>query len=125
MYYLHGSKTVVSQASATRKGSMMEVWDRQHEGTLAWRLPSRNKKPRPLPSTHKSGFVASVFEMPPEFEGVRVGDQLHVSDDGVMGWMVNQDGVLRGGFSLRHQRSLLPAEMHASYAQYIGVSEYG
>jgi len=63
--------------------------------------------------------------MPPEFEGVRVGDQLHVSDDGVMGWMVNQDGVLRGGFSLRHQRSLLPAEMHASYAQYIGGSEYG
>ena len=62
--------------------------------------------------------------MPPEFEGVRVGDQLHVFDDGVMGWMVNQDGVLRGGFSL-HQRSLLPAEKHASYAQYIGVSEYG
>jgi uncharacterized protein YegJ (DUF2314 family) len=72
-----------------------------------------------------SGFVASVFEIPPEFEGLRVGDRLHVSDDEVMDWMVNQDGVLRGGFSLRHQRSLLPPEKHAWYDQYIGVSEYG
>jgi hypothetical protein len=71
------------------------------------------------------GFVASVFEMPPEFEGLRVGDQLNVSDDGVMGWMVNPDGGLRGGLSLRHQRSLLPAEMHGWYAQYFGGSEYG
>jgi uncharacterized protein YegJ (DUF2314 family) len=72
-----------------------------------------------------SGFVTSVFEIPPEFEGVRVDDQLHVSDEEVMDWMLNQDGVLRGGFSLRHQRSLLPPEKHAWYDQHIGVREYG
>jgi hypothetical protein len=42
-----------------------------------------------------------------------------------MGWIVNQHGVLRGGFSLRRQRSLLLAEQRAWYDQYIGASGYG
>ncbi|HEX8472766.1 MAG TPA: DUF2314 domain-containing protein [Pyrinomonadaceae bacterium] len=71
-----------------------------------------------------SGFIASVFEIPPEFKGIQVGDMVEVSDDGVMDWMVNQNGVLHGGFSLRYQRSLLPPEKHAWYDQHIGVSEY-
>lgn len=72
----------------------------------------------------RSGFVASVFEIPPEFKGVQIGDAVRVSDDEVMDWMVNQNGVLHGGFSLRYQRSLLPREKHAWYDQHIGVSEY-
>lgn len=72
----------------------------------------------------RSGFMASVFEIPPQFEGVRVGDEVRVSDDEVMDWMLNQNGVLHGGFSLRYQRSLLPPEKHAWYDRHIGVSEY-
>lgn len=71
-----------------------------------------------------TGFVAAVFEIPPEFKGIRVGDRVSVSDAEVMDWMVNQSGVLRGGFSLRYQRSKLPPERRAWYDQHIGVSEY-
>jgi hypothetical protein len=38
--------------------------------------------------------------------------------------MVNQSGVLRGGFSLRYQRSKLAPERRAWFDQHIGVSEY-
>jgi uncharacterized protein YegJ (DUF2314 family) len=71
-----------------------------------------------------AGFVATVFEIPPAFEGIRVGDQVSVSDTEVMDWMVNQSGVLRGGFSLRYQRSKLPPERQASFDQRVGVLEY-
>jgi len=71
-----------------------------------------------------SGFVATVFEIPPEFKGIRVGDQVNISDAEVMDWMANQAGVLRGGFSLRYQRSKLPPERRAWFDQHIGVSEY-
>ena len=64
MYYLYGSKTVVSQASATRKGSMMEVWDRQHEGTLAW-MPTEgkpaNKYPTRIIIARIDGVLVSSF----------------------------------------------------------------
>ena len=71
-----------------------------------------------------AGFVATVFEIPPEFEGIRVGDKVSVSDTEVMDWMVNQSGVLRGGFSLRYQRSKLPPERQAWFDQHVGVLEY-
>ena len=71
-----------------------------------------------------AGFVASVFEIPPEFKGMRVGDQVTVSDAEVMDWMVNQSGLLRGGFSLRYQRCKLPPERRAWFDQHVGVSEY-
>ena len=71
-----------------------------------------------------AGFKASVFEIPPEFEGIEVGDEISVRDTEVMDWMVNQNGVLRGGFSLRFQRSKLPPERVAWFDEHIGVLEY-
>lgn len=72
----------------------------------------------------RSGFVASVFEIPPQFKGVRVGDELAVPNREVMDWMVNREGELHGGFSLRYQRSKLPPERHAWYDAHIGVTKY-
>jgi uncharacterized protein YegJ (DUF2314 family) len=71
-----------------------------------------------------AGFVATVFEIPPEFKGIRVGDQVSVPDTEIMDWMANQSGVLRGGFSLRYQRSKLPPERQAWFDQHVGVLEY-
>lgn len=70
------------------------------------------------------GFVTTVFEIPPEFKGIRVGDEINVSDAEVMDWMVNRSGKLSGGFSLRYQRSKIPPEERASFDEHIGVSEY-
>jgi uncharacterized protein YegJ (DUF2314 family) len=52
-----------------------------------------------------SGFWASIFEIPPEFTSYQVGDEVDVPENAVLDWMLNQDGVLHGGFSLRYQRS--------------------
>jgi uncharacterized protein YegJ (DUF2314 family) len=71
-----------------------------------------------------TGFIASVFEIPPEFKGIRVGDQVTVADAAVMDWMLNQSGTLRGGFSLRYQRSKLPPERRVWFDQHVGVSHY-
>ena len=71
-----------------------------------------------------SGFVASVFEIPWEFEGIGVGDEMEVPDTDVMDWMINRDGELHGGFSLRYQRSKLPPEKRAGFDEHIGVSSY-
>jgi uncharacterized protein YegJ (DUF2314 family) len=72
----------------------------------------------------RPGFVASVFEIPPEFKGIKVDDEVRVPNGEVMDWMLNQDGVLRGGFSLRYQRSRLPADKRAGFDKHIGVTEY-
>ena len=46
-------------------------------------------------------FVAEVFEIPPEFAGVAIGDEIRVPRDEILDWMVNEDGALHGGFTLR------------------------
>lgn len=71
-----------------------------------------------------SGFWASIFEIPPEFTSYKVGDEVDVPETAVLDWMLNQDGVLHGGFSLRYQRSLLPEEKRAEFDRHIGVVRY-
>jgi len=69
-------------------------------------------------------FVASVFEIPAEFTNYHVGDQLQVADADVMDWMIIEKGVLCGGYSLRYQRSKLPANERTAFDEYIGVMRY-
>ncbi|HYW14238.1 MAG TPA: DUF2314 domain-containing protein [Longimicrobium sp.] len=71
-----------------------------------------------------AGFRASIFEIPSEFAGYKVGDVLDVPETAVLDWMLNQDGVLHGGFSLRYQRALLPEEKRAEFDRHIGVLRY-
>lgn len=73
---------------------------------------------------NSTGFEATVFEIPPEFKGIAVGDRVTVADAEVVDWMVNKSGVLHGGFSLRYQRSKLPPERRAWFDNHIGVSVY-
>jgi uncharacterized protein YegJ (DUF2314 family) len=70
------------------------------------------------------GFRAEVFEIPPEFKEINVGQQVEVLEANVMDWMVNERGRLHGGFSLRYQRSKLPAEKQSWYDGHVGVTEY-
>jgi uncharacterized protein YegJ (DUF2314 family) len=69
-------------------------------------------------------FIAEVFEAPGGLAGIKVGDSLSVPGAELLDWMVNEDGVLHGGFSLRYQRSLLPEERHPWFDQYIGAERY-
>jgi uncharacterized protein YegJ (DUF2314 family) len=69
-------------------------------------------------------FVGKIAEIPGEFGGYRVGGSIEVTADAVTDWMVNENGVLHGGFSLRYQRSKLPEEKRAGFDDYIGVTRY-
>ncbi len=79
-----------------------------------------------LTSTRKSGagFVAEFFEVPAMLSPWQVGDRLDIEADAVMDWMINKDGVLFGGFSLRYQRLQLPEVERAQYDEFLGVTRY-
>ena len=79
-----------------------------------------------LSNTRMSGanFVAEFFEISPAFTKYHVGDELKISEKSLLDWMVNDDGVLHGGFSIRYYRSTLPEDERDEYDNYIGVTEY-
>ncbi len=70
------------------------------------------------------GFVAELFEVPAEFSHYKIGDELEISADALLDWMVNDRGVLFGGFSIRYQRARLPEDERAAYDEYMGVTRY-
>ena len=70
------------------------------------------------------GFLAHVFEAPPEFPELVPGSRHTVATDRVVDWTYVQSGVMHGGYSLRIQRDLLPVEERASYDRYIGAESY-
>jgi len=70
------------------------------------------------------GFVAEIFEVPEFFKNVEVGQAFNVSSDEIVDWMVNEGGILFGGFSLRLHRSTLSNEEQRAYDEHIGVSKY-
>jgi len=74
--------------------------------------------------TSGSGFVAEFFEIPPSLAPRKVGDSLQIAEESVMDWMVNDNGVLHGGYSIRYHRSQLPEDERADYDAYIGVTRY-
>lgn len=92
----------------------VQLTDRQ-ERALLWLI---------VRGVQGSGLGASVFEIPPEFTSYQAGDEVDVPENAVLDWMLNQDGVLHGGFSLRYQRSLLPEDKRAEFDRHIGALRY-
>lgn len=79
-----------------------------------------------LSNTRMSGtnFIAEFFEISEQFTNYHVGDELEIPEGSLLDWMVNDNGVLHGGFSIRYYRSTLPEEERDEYDNYIGVTEY-
>lgn len=71
-----------------------------------------------------SGFVAEFYDIPKTFTDYSDGDELDISEEQVLDWMVNDNGTLHGGFSIRYQREKTPVEERATYDEYIGVTTY-
>lgn len=116
-----------------------------HESILRFRemLP-QNGKPRPdaliktrlidgdcsafmwLNNTAVEGnnFSAELFEVPDSLPNYKVGDRHTVTLEEIMDWMVNEDGRLIGGFSLRYHRERLSDIEKLEFDQHIGVAEY-
>lgn len=68
-------------------------------------------------------FIAEFYEVP-KFTNYQPGDRLEIAEDAIVDWMVNEKGVLHGGFSIRYHRSTLPEGERPAYDEYIGVTRY-
>lgn len=69
-------------------------------------------------------YSAVLFEVPDTLPGFKIGERHIVSMDNLLDWMVNENGRLFGGYSLRYHRARLSDKEKLEYDDYIGVSEY-
>lgn len=70
-------------------------------------------------------FSGVFFEVPSEFQKWhQVGQHLVFEAEDIFDWMVNDQGHLHGGFTLRVARELRPESERESYDRYVGVSVY-
>ncbi|MEM1182868.1 MAG: DUF2314 domain-containing protein [Acidobacteriota bacterium] len=79
-----------------------------------------------LSATRRSGpdFIAQVFEAPKTLPNFPVRTPVQVSSGSVLDWMINDDGALSGGFSLRYHRARLPEDERPGFDEYVGVETY-
>lgn len=70
------------------------------------------------------GFVAEIFEVPKFLGNIEVGQAFNISVDELVDWMVNEGGILYGGFSLRLHRSTLSRNEQKAFDEHVGVSKY-
>ena len=70
-------------------------------------------------------YSAEFFEVPKEFhEWHQVGQRLAFEAEDVFDWMVNYDGYVYGGFTLRAIKKYLSDTDRAEHDKYLGVSEW-
>ena len=69
-------------------------------------------------------FAAELFEVPDSLPNFQIGDRLAVTLEELMDWMVNENGRLTGGFSLRYNRDRMSDAEKLDFDQHIGVTEY-
>lgn len=70
------------------------------------------------------GFIGEIFELPGDFSEYALHDRVSVANADVMDWMVNDDGTLHGGFSLRLARARLAPAEQTAFDRHIGVQIY-
>jgi uncharacterized protein YegJ (DUF2314 family) len=75
-------------------------------------------------SHDSDGFVGEIFELPAEFKKYSVGTRLEVPDSEVQDWMVNDEGTLYGGYSLRYSRSRMTDAEMVAFDKHVGVDSY-
>ncbi len=102
--------------NAADLGPCLKLWVQDGEAAAVLWLP--------VIALDGQDFVCRFLEVPPDFTGYSPDDAIRVAEADVLDWMVNDDGDLHGGHSLRLQRSLLPAAERAGYDQYLGVRRY-
>ena len=70
------------------------------------------------------GFVAQVFEIPPTLQGFEIGEHVDITTADVMDWMINDNGTLHGGFSIRYHRDTIPDHERQAFDEHLGVTTY-
>jgi uncharacterized protein YegJ (DUF2314 family) len=71
-----------------------------------------------------AGFAAEVFEVPPSLPLLKVGQVFNIPEENVVDWMINDDGTLYGGYSLRYHRANLHPNERPAFDAHVGVTNY-
>ncbi len=71
-----------------------------------------------------AGFSAVVVDVPPSVASLTKGARVEVALDAVVDWMVNDRGIIHGGFSLRVHRARLPEDERAEFDAHIGATRF-
>jgi len=71
-----------------------------------------------------TGFTAELFEIPADLRDHEIGDTFDVEDTAIIDWMINHDGAMHGGYTIRAHRATLNAEEQAKLDTHLGVSRY-
>ena len=70
-------------------------------------------------------YSAEFFEVPEEFQQWhQVGQRLAFEAEDVFDWMVNDDGLVHGGFTLRAIKKHLSDADREAHDEYLGVREW-
>jgi uncharacterized protein YegJ (DUF2314 family) len=75
-------------------------------------------------ATEGDHFTAELFEVPDTLPNYKVGGRCVVAREELMDWMVNENGRLTGGFSLRYNRARMSDAEKLDFDRHIGVTEY-
>ncbi|HNY31523.1 MAG TPA: DUF2314 domain-containing protein [Fibrobacteria bacterium] len=75
-------------------------------------------------SIHGDGFVAEMCEVPKFFQNFSIGQSFNIHPDEIVDWMINDDGTIYGGFSLRYHRSKLSDEEKIEFDENLGANKY-
>nr|WP_275891184.1 DUF2314 domain-containing protein [Acinetobacter ursingii] len=70
-------------------------------------------------------FYARVFELPSEFQWLKVGQWLKFEESTLLDWYIlNENAEMEGGYSLKYQRSLLPENKWREFDEKIGIKGF-
>ena len=76
-------------------------------------------------NTTSGSYIGTFFEVPPELsEWHCAGQKLEFDGADIFDWMVNDDGILHGGFTLRVNRKRLPEGEREAFDRYVGVRQW-
>ncbi len=69
-------------------------------------------------------FIASLFEVPSEFTSYKEGDLFEIEENEILDWMINIEGEVHGGYSLRYQREQLSEIKQIEFDEYTGIKTF-
>ncbi len=72
----------------------------------------------------ETSFEASLFEVPSNFTSYHVGDKFEIEESQILDWMINKDGDVYGGFSLRYHRELLNEIEKEEFDRHVGIVRF-
>ena len=69
-------------------------------------------------------LVCSPIQIPTGFTGLEEGEIFLLKQDQVEDWMINVDGLIYGGYSLRLAREMTPKTGRAEFDKHIGLHRF-